>query len=74
MCLRGLVACKQCWFAQIVEVKGRGIGSEEESLWCECVEEGGKVGFAVTIVWDEDLGGYDAGGGGAGFDEGVRAC
>lgn len=42
-------------------MESRGIGSEEESLWCECVEERWEVGFAVGVVWDEDLGGYDAG-------------
>ncbi len=28
----------------------------------------------VVVGWDEELGGYDAGEGGEGFEEGVGAC
>lgn len=59
--------------AQIEEVQGAGVGGEEDGLWGEGVEEGGVVG-EVVVGRDEDLGGYGAGGGGEGFDEGVGAC
>lgn len=69
----GLGCAKRRWGAQIEEVQGAGVGGKEEGLWGEGVQEGGVVG-EVVVGWDEELGGYDAGGGGEGFDEGVGAC
>lgn len=68
-----LWAAKRRRSAQIEEVQGAGVGGEEEGLWGEGVQEGGVVG-EVVVRGDEELGGYDAGGGGEGFEEGVGAC
>lgn len=59
--------------AQVEEMQGAGVGGEEEGLRGEGVQEGGVVG-EVVVGGDEELGGYDAGGGGEGFEEGVGAC
>lgn len=72
---------RRCWLcraecrrrAQVEEVQGARVGGEKEGLRGEGVQEGGVVG-EVVVRGDEELGGYDAGGGGEGFEEGVGAC
>ena len=68
--LRWLSGGEERWFAQIVKVKSRRVGCEEESLWGEGAEERRVVLLAV-LEWDLDLGGDDSSCGVECLDEGV---